>query len=157
MATQIRDLRGNGVRRREVARLFGISESLVKRYTNPRTFALRMERRLQTKVRTTIGGVRKWYKVDKRPRPSTCELCKGPSIRSLSWHHWDDNHLELGLWLCHKCHLFAEACERGILNEYLKLKKEVEGELYKYTFSGPEIPVPVLETGNRRSLLPVPA
>jgi len=56
----------------------------------------------------------------KRPYPDACELCgyKG----HLSYHHFDDNQLETGIWICPPCHHFAHRFEQGVLDKYLELK-----------------------------------
>lgn len=75
----------------------------------------------------TRNGIKKQYKVDgRRPKSNECELChKRPMKRNgLGWHHWDDNHLEYGLWLCTTCHVVGNEMEKGITTEkYLKLRE----------------------------------
>ena len=46
----------------------------------------------------------------KRPKPEGCEICKRIETR-LSYHHWDDDNPSVGLWLCHKHHMLAEALD----------------------------------------------
>ena len=69
---------------------------------------------------------------EKRDYPSNgrCELCG--QERRLFYHHWDNNNLMLGLWLCPHCHILAEQTEKGISSEkYLELKRKVEAEELK--------------------------
>jgi len=49
----------------------------------------------------------KMVQVDKRPRPECCEIC-GRQHKLLGYHHWDDEKLEKGIWVCIKCHGIAE-------------------------------------------------
>ena len=80
---------------------------------------------LNGKVHTTVNGVHGKFKVRKRPKPDNCELCDSTS--KLQWHHWDDNDLSLGLWLCYRCHFFAEGIESGLsqihMDKYFSLKQ----------------------------------
>ena len=80
----------------------------------------------RNKVHTTINGVRRSYKVEnRRPEPSTCELCK-KEVKRVEWHHWDDHHLERGMWICLKCHTGAEFIEHGMDKVYLALKEQLQ-------------------------------
>ena len=63
--------------------------------------------------------------VKKRPRPNTCEICRKPA-RKLDYHHWDDSHLEWGIWVCVQCHMRCAFIENGGYNRYMELKKQVE-------------------------------
>ena len=66
-----------------------------------------------------INGKR--VKVNKRPRPDTCELCGFGKPRL------DDNYPEKGLWLCGICHYLASMIEKGLHDKYLRLRQEVNG------------------------------
>jgi hypothetical protein len=80
---------------------------------------------------TSINGVRRSYKVQKRPRPDHCEICN-KEVSHLAWHHWNDNDLDLGLWVCpYPCHGFAEGIDAGLkVKDYLKSKGQANrGEL----------------------------
>jgi len=62
----------------------------------------------------------------KRPYPENgCELCN--RIGRLHYHHYDDNDLRKGIWVCFLCHKFVERVEKaeGIVEKYSKLKNEV--------------------------------
>lgn len=80
-----------------------------------------------------IDGKLKWiYVPNKRARPDHCELCgktltvKGKAIK-LDYHHWDSADFSKGLWLCYRCHAFAEASDDGVTTEqYLKIKHAVD-------------------------------
>ena len=60
----------------------------------------------------------------KREWTDSCELC-GRTIKKPHYHHWDDNNLSKGIWICPRCHRMVEACEHGdfaYLQKYLQLK-----------------------------------
>lgn len=65
------------------------------------------------------------------PKDNICELCK-KFKKKLDYHHWDDNKLDMGMWICSPCcHKFAELIDEfgiNIVNEYLKLKENIEKE-----------------------------
>lgn len=79
---------------------------------------------------TTIGGKQRPYLVyAKRDKPedSICELCH---IRQCyDYHHWDNNILDKGMWLCSYCHKFTRQFDiygDTIISDYLRLKdKEI--------------------------------
>jgi len=83
---------------------------------------------------TTKGG-KSIYGLNKRPYPKDgcCELC-GRKVTTMDYHHWDDNHLDMGMWLCKQCHRFAEVVEQNgeqILRKYKQLKQNIEREWLK--------------------------
>lgn len=73
-----------------------------------------------------LNGV--FIRVNRRPRPDgICELCGRPTKR-LVYHHWDDNNLDMGIWLCHPmCHLFVEVVDGCLvdIDKYLSLKADI--------------------------------
>lgn len=81
------------------------------------------------KYRMYING--KCIPVEKRPRPNNCEICKKVPQR-LDYHHWDDTHPEVGLWLCKMCHDMAEQVDKGLDSIYRELKCSIDG-VHKYT------------------------
>ena len=90
-----------------------------------------MRKYMQEHYLTTDG---KCIKVSKPPRPEKCELCKQRPAKS--WHHWDDNHMEIGLWLCLFCHIFVEIIDNHDyekrIQDYLNLKKQKMLDLIKF-------------------------
>ena len=76
-----------------------------------RVYRKELERRHRL---TTTGHKR--LSGTKRPYPygiyGICELCNKPKQR-LDYHHYDDNDLSKGVWLCSFCHRFAEAADKG--------------------------------------------
>lgn len=75
------------------------------------------------------GGGR-FYGLHKRLKPNCCELCGNNRVK-LDYHHWDDNNMSKGIWVCgrgNKCHELAEAIDlidNGSLlpSKYHKLKQ----------------------------------
>lgn len=63
---------------------------------------------------------------NKRPFPedNSCELCGDEKTR-LEYHHYDDNDLLKGLWLCVRCHIFAEKTDKGLQRRYFELKETI--------------------------------
>jgi len=123
IVSKARTLYKEGVSKRGISRSLGICYSSVRRFTDPRYEAT------VSRVRVHIDGVSHRTKVEKRPRPSNCEICGSLAIfheRSLYWHHWDNNHLEWGLWLCNWCHMGAEFIEKERDKRYRELKETVE-------------------------------
>lgn len=61
-----------------------------------------------------------------RAKPGVCEICgrTGP----LNHHHWGDPRV--GLWLCPRCHMAADALDKvpGFASTYFRLKGDVEAE-----------------------------
>ena len=116
----------------KIATELGIGRTAVGvylRHKSPEALSLfrakRQMHRKYNRLTTTINGVHKAYKVRKRPKPECCELCR-EEISKLLWHHWDDEHLEWGMWLCWRCHRFAEGVERGLHEEaYINLKEKL--------------------------------
>jgi len=145
--SKIFELRENGDTHREIASKLGISRPTVMCYLNPkakgRRYRTSRKYRRLNHLTTTINGVSCHLRVKKRSRPETCELCHEAHI-TLYWHHWNDQHPELGLWLCSRCHRFGEGVDYGLdSGSYLELKHkftsekfsvpiEVEGEISQY-------------------------
>lgn len=69
-----------------------------------------------------VGG--RHVTVSKRPRPDRCEVC-GREVARLDYHHWDDRHPCLGLWLCHICHKMADSVDKGYHIVYLQEKEDM--------------------------------
>jgi hypothetical protein len=57
-----------------------------------------------------IGEKRVWPEGDK------CELCK--KAGHLGYHHYRDDNLKLGLYLCNQCHQMAEQVDKGLHKKY---------------------------------------
>jgi len=70
-------------------------------------------------VRGKYIKVNKW----KRPEDSCCELC-GKFVESLHYHHWDDDHPELGIWVCGEHHLMIERYNEEMMTKYELIKAE---------------------------------
>ena len=66
------------------------------------------------------------------PKDNKCELC-GRIFSRLSYHHWDNNIPDLGIWVCTKpCHWLAETLDsvqfEQLKNKYLNLKLIINNE-----------------------------
>lgn len=58
-----------------------------------------------------------------RPEDNKCEVC-GLVRKRLEYHHWDDDNLSKGLYLCFGCHIFAERVDKNLVKQYLKLRRQ---------------------------------
>ena len=84
--------------------------------------------RAKNYIHTTVNGKRVFLRTpNKRSSPGYCELCGTKDVR-LGYHHWDDSNPSKGLWLCYKHHMFAELVDRGLVDDYLRLRESVEEE-----------------------------
>lgn len=62
-------------------------------------------------------GTKVIYGLNKRdyPEDERCELCdnKREKNRRLVYHHWDDDNLNYGIWICnYRCHRIVEAMDK---------------------------------------------
>ena len=123
IVSRVQVLYKEGLSKREISRSLGICYSSVRRFVDPKYNSI------HNTVRIRVGGHSHRTGAFKRLRPSNCELC-GKLARlhekSLYWHHWDDDHLEWGLWLCNRCHIGSEFVEGGLDAKYKELKGDIE-------------------------------
>lgn len=77
--------------------------------------------RIQT---LTLGDGRTITGLNKRPYPNHCEVCTREGLR-LSYHHWDDNDYNTGIWVCLPCHRMAECIDKGLDSVYLSVKANI--------------------------------
>ena len=119
---KILELHSRGMSIKKIAHELGVSYLPIWSRLNPKLASRRRDKLRTTRVGTTINGVRRQYKVNKRPRPDFCELCEWPISQVLHWHHWDDQHLEWGLWLCGACHSWVGRADRGYYERYINLR-----------------------------------
>jgi len=130
LKTKILGLNSQGLSPESIAPRVGVGSNAVRRCLretkSPGVSKLKKRFYNRDKVFTSVDGVHRGYRVPgRRLRPTSCELCKQDSKR-VEWHHWDDNHLEHGMWLCLKCHTGAEFIEHGMDRLYLELKGHCE-------------------------------
>jgi len=82
-------------------------------------------------------GVRVWVRVKKRAFPlnGCCELCGKKPNRKLDYHHWNDEHLERGIWVCYRCHILVEAVDTGkdLIQGYSVLRQSIEKNCRDYS------------------------
>ena len=132
--SEIFRLRDTGKTWDQIALQIGCGRSTVANYLHPEYYK-RKRKRIRERARTPEWKANRvlthlhsgsTHKVNKRPRPSECELC-GSKAPRLAWHHWDDADLNKGLWLCFRCHMFAEGVDGGCgLEKYKELKEIIE-------------------------------
>lgn len=91
---------------------------------------LEQKRAYNRKNFLTING--EHFRVKKRTFYEICELCGKLIKKNPSWHHWDDEHLEWGLWLDWDCHRAVEASEKNgiVIPLYDRLKQLIESEKF---------------------------
>jgi hypothetical protein len=69
----------------------------------------------------------------KRPWTDVCELCSR-KLKMTVYHHWDDNNLMKGLWVCGACHrkieMYEDKVEPEFIEKWLTLKNKIEGGDY---------------------------
>jgi predicted transcriptional regulator len=123
-------LRLEGKTHAEIGIILNVSHSIVSRYLDPRQKVKMREEHRQNHISTRINGERVRLIAKKRPMPDNCELChKKETLEHekarLVWHHWNDEHPELGMWICLQCHSFAGRVDDGWVEVYLKLKESL--------------------------------
>jgi len=102
-----------------------------KYYSKHRDGIKERQRNCMRKNYLKING--KLIRVEKRPRPDDiCELC-GKTAHRLNYHHWNDEHPELGIWICGSCHYFTTQIEHGLHTKYFQLKADVYTTLHSST------------------------
>jgi len=140
-AMELRKKTGWG--RLKIARELGISENTVGNWLYPKGKGKKYHRDWEREHRITTTGHKKLVG-SKRPYPQyqVCELCKRRKRKLLDYHHYDDNNLSKGLWLCRWCHPFAENVDKGftvpeiramgltyvgkrLMAKYIKLKSSI--------------------------------
>lgn len=57
------------------------------------------------------------------PTDDSCEICH--EKKRLAYHHWDDNDLSKGMWICVLCHTAVHWMDRHSVDEYYSLKKRI--------------------------------
>jgi len=60
---------------------------------------------------------------DRPDKPDECPLCGDTSGR-FYWHHWDDGHPKVGMWICPHCNLMVELEDRGLVEKYRDLRSK---------------------------------
>ena len=128
---KILELGNQGKSHKGISFELGISKNALDRILSPKVHRRRMEGQRRRRIfmaRIVVNGARRRVRVDgRRPKPRECELChKIPRFgaRTMHWHHWNNEHPEWGLWLCGRCHLFADMIEKGLTaSRYEELKE----------------------------------
>lgn len=60
---------------------------------------------------------------DRPDKPDKCPIC-GDGAGILYWHHWDDEHPSIGIWVCPHCNIIVELEDRGLVERYKELKSK---------------------------------
>ncbi len=117
-----------------------LNESSRSRYTETaKGWRKKHQKQLRDHMRFHVGTTkdgRQICGINRRERPEGCELCGNVPPHRLHYHHWDDDDLDTGLWLCTRCHRFAESTDAGMmehLDEYLQLKNMATEETHVRT------------------------
>lgn len=120
MAGNIRKMKELGYSVSEIAVTVGVSRITVYDYVNPGFYDKRSKRTLDycRRTRLVTGTDRKAPVIltglSKREYPGVCELCGKEQGKGLYYHHWDDEHPDIGLWLCYSCHRIAEYADKHL-------------------------------------------
>lgn len=91
--------------------------------------------RRRTILKTNKDGTKTLLLGDKRVWTGYCELCKRKELNSKGqkirfyYHHWEDENLLKGLWVCNWCHHFIHKYEQGYAPKWLKIKKKIMKEI----------------------------
>jgi hypothetical protein len=64
--------------------------------------------------------------LNKRPYTNYCELCGKYVQNNMAYHHWDESNLDLGIWICNKCHYIVGAFELIKSGKFLVLIEKYE-------------------------------
>jgi hypothetical protein len=118
---------GKKERKRKHPELAGLSRKEYRRLYYRKYFQTH-KRQSVSRICTVVNGKTKSISVpNKRPRPTSCELCER-TVPRLQYHHWDPDYPAKGLWLCGFCHIRADALdnEHGYSNKYKLVKERVE-------------------------------
>lgn len=86
----------------------------------------RQERKEKLRRTVLVTNGKTYYGLSKRPWLGFCELCGtiAHDGTKLHYHHWSDD-LNLGIWLCVRCHRFVEMVDDETHTKYLALKEQV--------------------------------
>lgn len=93
----------------------------------------KLKRKWQRANQTETTGRTLYGKKRKRPKGGTCELCNKECDKEgkrLYYHHWDDNNMLKGIWVCYKCHTLIENEEefKALLLKWHLLEAEIDNK-----------------------------
>jgi len=63
------------------------------------------------------------HRKNRPPLPITCPIC-GSIPDRFYWHHWEDTHPKLGMWVCPYCNIIVELEDKGLVDRYKELRYE---------------------------------
>ena len=92
------------------------------------------DKRIAKSRQSLLGG--KWRGLTKRDYTGYCELCSVEVEKNLHYHHWDDAIPSMGLWMCAKCHRYAEGFDKAmtdsaLLDTYAELRTSISKGYYQ--------------------------
>jgi len=104
-------------------------QSLVKDTISSDNFDanLRVCTRIDGKVITVMTPYKR-----SRPVDNKCELCS--TSECYYYHHWEDTNTNRGIWICGRCHQFAEKLDKNgieLVIKYLKMKDQETNRVSK--------------------------
>ncbi|MBC8521268.1 MAG: hypothetical protein H8D26_04670 [Methanomicrobia archaeon] len=114
--------------------LTGNKKEWRKSARNRRSERKNEKRHKRTHVTRTSNKKAIYGKKRKRPVNGICELCNRECDKEkkiLHYHHWDDDNIEKGVWVCVICHILIEDAERNeaLLRKWHSLKAKIEEEV----------------------------
>lgn len=121
-------LRQRKISFRRIGKALGVSGTCAYQYAHPDRVN---DSNRATQLSTVVNGERVVLTgLHKRPYTRICELCGKRPKSKLYYHHWLEDFPEVGLWLCYKCHGFAESINEGLdrIDKYKALKLSVTVE-----------------------------
>jgi len=124
-------LRQKGIPYRAIGKALGVSCTCIYQYVYPDR--VNDSNRI-TQLSTIVNGKRVVITgPHKREYTKRCELCDKLPKSKLYYHHWLDDFPNVGMWLCYKCHVFAEAIDekRKLIDTYIQLKNKITIECLK--------------------------
>lgn len=114
---EMRAFKEQGLSYREIADKFNVGHMVIYRRINNGVYRSSRDHR--------NCGIRGLHIPKREAKPNSCELCGNPlTVRRPLWHHWDHNYWHVGLWLCSRCHRFAEFVDWEGSPKYLELREK---------------------------------
>lgn len=121
-------LRQRGIPYRDISMALGVSQKTIHGYVDSQYSGNARDLLRRTVLGTVIDGKHVLLTgLSKREHTIKCELCDKVPLKRLYYHHWLDDFPSVGMWLCYKCHMLAEAIDEKVelIDEYIKLKNYI--------------------------------
>jgi len=119
-------MRALGMTMQEIGDILGVTKSTICHHLHPEWVKDPMKGHARRwGLVTGVGGEPVDIKgLRRRVRPKECELC-GKTPKRFIYHRWG-NDLELGVWICYRCHTAVVNGHGSLLRRYLQLRHEVQ-------------------------------